>query len=104
LRRLHSDIVNIDKSFIRGLGNDEVTLAIVQAILSLADRLNLTVVAEGVQTERELNQLRKLGCRLIQGYLTGRPSDFHQANASPRQSWSGDAEIDLKEFLSPVRG
>jgi diguanylate cyclase (GGDEF)-like protein len=92
LRRFPFDGIKIDKSFIRGLGNDEVTLAIVQAILSLAGRLNLTVVAEGVETERELNQLRKLGCRLIQGYLTGRPSDFHQANASLRQSWSGDAE------------
>jgi diguanylate cyclase (GGDEF)-like protein len=103
LRRFPFDGIKIDKSFVRGLGNDEITLAIVQAILSLADRLNLAVVAEGVETERELNQLRKLGCRLIQGYLTGRPSDVHQANASLRQSWAGDAGIDLKESLSPVR-
>jgi diguanylate cyclase (GGDEF)-like protein len=103
LRRFPFDGIKIDKSLIRGLGNDEVTLAIVQSVLSLADRLNLAVVAEGVETERELNQLRKLGCRLIQGYLMGRPADLHQANASLRQSWSGDAEIDLKEFLAPVR-
>jgi diguanylate cyclase (GGDEF)-like protein len=103
LRRFPFDGIKIDKSLIRGLGNDEVTQAIVQSVLSLADRLNLAVVAEGVETERELNQLRKLGCRLIQGYLMGRPSDLHQANTSLRHSWSGDAEIDLKEFLGPVR-
>ncbi len=103
LRRFPFDGIKIDKSFIRGLGNDEVTLAIVQAILSLADRLNLAVVAEGVETERELNQLRKLGCGLIQGYLTGRPGDLQQANASLRQSWLGDAGVDFKEFLEPVR-
>jgi diguanylate cyclase (GGDEF)-like protein len=103
LRRFPFDGIKIDKSLIRGLGNDEVTLAIVQSVLSLAERLKLAVVAEGVETERELNQLRKLGCRLIQGYLMGRPADLHQTNASLRQSWAGDAEIDLKEFAGPVR-
>lgn len=95
LRRFPFNGIKIDKSFIRGLCNDEITLAIVQAILSLADRLNLTVVAEGVETERELNVLRKLGCRLIQGYLMGRPSESQQAKALLRQSWVGDIGIEL---------
>jgi diguanylate cyclase len=103
LRRFPFNGLKIDKSFIRGLYNDEITLAIVQAILSLAERLNLAVVAEGVETERELNVLRKLNCRFIQGYLTGRPADGQQANASLRQSWVGDAGLDLKEFARPVR-
>jgi len=91
LRRFPFNGIKIDKSFIRGICGDEVTLAIVQAILSLAARLKLVVVAEGVETERELNMLRKLGCRFIQGYLTGRASDNQQANALLRQYWAGDA-------------
>jgi EAL domain-containing protein (putative c-di-GMP-specific phosphodiesterase class I) len=103
LRRFPFDGIKIDKSFIRGLYDDEITLAIVQAILSLANRLNLAVVAEGVETERELNLLRKLGCPLVQGYLTGRPADIHQANTALRQAWAGDSDIELKEFVSPAR-
>ncbi len=71
LRRFPFDRIKIDQSFIRGLCNDDSTQAIVEAILSLGDRLNLSVVAEGVETESELDALRKLGCRLIQGYLPG---------------------------------
>ena len=103
LRRFPFNGLKIDKSFIRGLYADEITLAIVQAILSLAERLNLSVVAEGVETERELNVLRKLNCRFIQGYLTGRPADCQAANALLRQSWMGDAGVDIKEFARPAR-
>ncbi len=106
LRRFPFNGLKIDKSFIRGLYADEITLAIVQAILSLAERLNLSVVAEGVETERELNVLRKLNCRYIQGYLTGRPADNQSANALLRQSWAGDAELDvleIRDFSRPVR-
>jgi diguanylate cyclase len=104
LRRFPFNGLKIDKSFIRGLYADEITLAIVQAILSLAERLNLSVVAEGVETERELNVLRKLNCRFIQGYLTGRPMDCQSANALLRQSWTGDpATLGIKEFARPVR-
>jgi diguanylate cyclase (GGDEF)-like protein len=106
LRRFPFNGLKIDKSFIRGLYNDEITLAIVQAILSLAERLSLSVVAEGVETERELNVLRKLNCQFIQGYLTGRPADCQAANALLRQSWMGDADVDIldiKEFARPIR-
>ncbi len=86
LRRFPFNGIKIDKSFIRGLCDDEITLAIVQSILSLGDRLNLSVVAEGVETERELNVLRKLGCRFFQGYLAGRPADSQHARALLRRS------------------
>ena len=103
LRRFPFNGLKIDKSFIRGLYNDEITLAIVQAILSLAERLKLAVVAEGVETERELNVLRKLNCRFIQGYLTGRPADCQAANALLRQSWMGDADLGIKQLARPAR-
>ena len=85
LRRFRFNGIKIDKSFIRGLCDDDSTLAIVQAILSLGDRLNLAVVAEGVENESELDALRKLGCRFVQGYLSGRPLEAQQARALLRR-------------------
>ena len=102
LRRFPFNGIKIDKSFVRSLPSDEITLAIVQSILSLAERLHLDVVAEGVETERELNVLRKLGCRLVQGYLTGRPSDNEQAHGKLRQYWAGDAARGIRS-RQPVR-
>ena len=73
LRRFPFDRIKIDKSFVDNLTSDHETLAIVQAILTLSTRLNLSVVAEGVERQEQLDVLRGLGCKLIQGYLTGRP-------------------------------
>ena len=73
LRRFPFDRIKIDKSFVDNItGNDE-TLAIVQTILALSARLKLSVVAEGVETQEQLEALRGLGCKLVQGYLTGHP-------------------------------
>lgn len=85
LRRFPFDRIKIDKSFIRGIGDDDATLAIVQAILSLGERLNLTVVAEGVETRRELAVLRNLNCRLVQGYLSGKPLSGHRVRTLLRR-------------------
>ncbi|HUN41125.1 MAG TPA: EAL domain-containing protein [Acetobacteraceae bacterium] len=84
LRRYPFHGIKIDKSFVRDLDEDKATLAIVEATLSLADRLSLAVVAEGVETERELDVLRRLGCRLIQGYLVGRPMTDRQVRLLSR--------------------
>ncbi len=73
LRRFPFDRIKIDKSFIEGITRDGDTLAIVEAVLALSARLGLSVVAEGVETPEQLNVLRSLGCRLVQGFLTGRP-------------------------------
>jgi diguanylate cyclase (GGDEF)-like protein len=80
LRRFPFNGIKIDKSFVHGMCGDEITLAIVQAILSLGERLNLAVVAEGVETMNELDVLRSLGCRFFQGYLAGRPSETRPAH------------------------
>jgi EAL domain-containing protein (putative c-di-GMP-specific phosphodiesterase class I) len=79
LRRFPFNGIKIDKSFARDICSDETALAIVQAMLSLGDRLKLVVVAEGVETHRELELLRRLGCRFVQGYLVGMPSDGQKA-------------------------
>ncbi len=86
LRRFPFDGIKIDKSFIRDLCDDATTLMIVQSILSLGERLELAVVAEGVETERVLGVLRELGCRYVQGYLSGRPCESDKARALLRTS------------------
>jgi EAL domain-containing protein (putative c-di-GMP-specific phosphodiesterase class I) len=95
LRRFPFDRMKIDKSFIRGIGDDFNTVAIVRTILSLGEQLNVAVVAEGVETERELAVLRELGCRLIQGYLSGRPMADHQVRALLRDPHARRGKPDL---------
>lgn len=67
------DVIKIDKEFVRGLPLNTENAAITNAIVALAYSLNLTVVAEGVETEAEAEFLRDLRCRFVQGYLHGRP-------------------------------
>ncbi len=81
LRCFPFDRIKIDRSFVREIWTNPVTHAIVQNILSLGDSLNLPVVAEGIETEQELEALRKLGCRLVQGYLLGKPMSGARARA-----------------------
>ncbi|MDH2917993.1 MAG: EAL domain-containing protein [Sideroxydans sp.] len=61
--------LKIDKSFVAKLPHDTQALAIVTAIVGLAHALNLTVVAEGIETQAQLESLQKLGCQLGQGFL-----------------------------------
>ena len=76
LHQLPLDSLKIDKSFIWQLGSKDKGKdgnAIVQTILSLARSLNLSVVAEGVETKEQLGELDKLGCDYGQGFLFARP-------------------------------
>jgi diguanylate cyclase (GGDEF)-like protein/PAS domain S-box-containing protein len=82
LKRFPFDVLKIDRTFVRGLGDDPEDSAIVAAVVSLADALGLTVVAEGVETERQLEHLLALGCDRAQGYLFARPLDAGDAEAA----------------------
>ena len=66
-------MLKIDRSFVRGLGQDEQDSAIVRGVIALAQSLNLSVTAEGIETFEQLAQLRDLGCNHGQGYLLSRP-------------------------------
>ncbi len=72
LQRLPVSRVKIDRTFVDGIeGDDSGTLA--QAMIPMAHSLNLTVTAEGVETEGQLDFLVSHGCDVVQGYLLGRP-------------------------------
>src|SRR5207237_6554490 len=73
LKRFPVSVLKIDQSFVRGLGHDEQDSAIVRGVIALAQSLNLTVTAEGIETLEQLGQLRDLGCNHGQGYLLSRP-------------------------------
>lgn len=69
LRRLPVEAVKVDRSFVEGLGVDAESDAIVEAILRLAQSLELQTIAEGVESELQLARLHDLGCDLVQGFL-----------------------------------
>ena len=73
LRRMPLDNVKIDRSFIKNLPADKGDLAIVRAILSIADSLGFSVTAEGVETHEQARTLTQMRCNLLQGYHVGRP-------------------------------
>ncbi|SCA55956.1 putative Diguanylate cyclase [Candidatus Terasakiella magnetica] len=73
LRRFPITTIKIDRSFILDLTSDSEAAAVVSAILSMAQSLNLKVVAEGVEKETQMEQLRKGGCEYIQGYYFSPP-------------------------------
>ena len=73
LRRLPIDSLKIDRSFVRGLGNEADDDSIVTSVIDLARSLGVSVVAEGVETEEQLAGLRARGCDTVQGFLFARP-------------------------------
>jgi diguanylate cyclase (GGDEF)-like protein/PAS domain S-box-containing protein len=78
LKRLPLDQLKIDKSFVQDVLNDPNDAAIARTILSLAQSLDLSVVAEGVETEGQRAFLVENGCQVFQGYLFGRPVPIAQ--------------------------
>lgn len=73
LHRLPFDSLKIDRSFITSMNQDHTAYEIVRAILSLADSLGLSVVAEGVEHRTQAEELRSMGCKYGQGYLFSPP-------------------------------
>jgi EAL domain-containing protein (putative c-di-GMP-specific phosphodiesterase class I) len=73
LKRLPIDSVKLDAAFVKDATTDTDDAALVMAIITLAHNLRLRVVAEGIETEEQLNLLRRLRCDEGQGYFFGRP-------------------------------
>jgi diguanylate cyclase (GGDEF)-like protein/PAS domain S-box-containing protein len=79
LHRFPFSRLKIDRSFINKMDEDEKSAAIVKTILLLGENLGIEVVAEGIETEYQLELLRSLGCRLGQGYIFSEPVDAASA-------------------------
>jgi len=73
LSKLAFDKIKIDKSFVHSISTQEDALKIIKLITGMAKSLNMLTVAEGVETQEQLENLQALGCDLAQGYLFGKP-------------------------------
>jgi EAL domain-containing protein (putative c-di-GMP-specific phosphodiesterase class I) len=80
LSKTKFNTIKIDRTFVQGASkNAPEALAIIRAVVAMADSLGMATTAEGVETEQELATVRKLGCRKIQGFLFGRPMPAPEA-------------------------
>ena len=85
LKRFPIDTVKIDQTFVRDIVTEPDDAAIVQAVIAMAHRLELAVVAEGVETEEQAAFLRRCRCDVAQGYLFGRPVPVGELRS--RNTW-----------------
>ncbi len=75
LRKFPFDVVKIDRGFVNDITTDPADRELVSAAIAMAHGLNLTVVAEGVETQEQLSFLTQHKCDLVQGYLFSKPVD-----------------------------
>jgi diguanylate cyclase (GGDEF)-like protein/PAS domain S-box-containing protein len=85
LKRFPISVLKIDRAFVKDLPASKKDGAICNAVLDLARHLDLSVVAEGVETEQQLDFLEQRGCAYIQGFLTGKPMTAHVAMAALKE-------------------
>jgi diguanylate cyclase (GGDEF)-like protein len=73
LRRFPIDVLKIDRSFVKDLGEGNEEAAVASAIMTLCEALHLDAVAEGIESHRQVAELRQIGCSLGQGFLFSKP-------------------------------
>ena len=81
LRSFPFDKIKIDQSFVRDLASNQDSMAIVRAVAGLGSSLRMATTAEGIETQEELDQLRREGCTEGQGYLFGKPQPANSVAA-----------------------
>jgi diguanylate cyclase (GGDEF)-like protein len=85
LHKFPLDFLKIDKSFIQTTGNGGKNSSIVQTIVSLADHIGVSIIAEGVEKKDQLDYLRKINCEYAQGYYFSHPIDIERAHELLRE-------------------
>lgn len=106
LRRFPMDVLKIDRSFVDDMENDSRKTGLVKAFIALGNALDMEIVAEGIETEAQSVLLQKMGCRLGQGYLFGKPQTFEKLMADltgckTLDGRSGQKAQKAKSFLAP---
>jgi EAL domain-containing protein (putative c-di-GMP-specific phosphodiesterase class I) len=76
LQRIPASVLKIDRSFVTNIDKSKDSAAIARMIISLAETLNMKVLAEGVETKAELQCLKALGCYNYQGFYFSKPIPF----------------------------
>jgi diguanylate cyclase (GGDEF)-like protein len=94
VQRLPIDVLKIDRTVVAGISSETGDGSLLRAIVELADHLGLDAIAEGVETELQLDVLRRAGCRFGQGYLLQRPAEPDQVRGLlARQKQAGSASV-----------
>ena len=102
LKRLRPDMVKIDKSFIQAVLEDKDNLHIIMLISSLAPRLGLDLIAEGLEDRAALKQLQEIGIVLYQGFVFGKPEPVDVWLPDPA-AWNSGKSIDLRDQAEQQR-
>jgi len=102
LKGLPVDVLKIDKSFVSDICEDQGSAALAKTVINLAKNLNLTAIAEGVETAEQLNMLRRMGCEEWQGYLCSEPLPL--AEFTSRFAGSAEVERIVLNFDSGIQG
>ncbi len=76
IHNIEADVIKIDKSFVDSLPGDKKSRVLIESIINIASRLNMTTVAEGVETDEQGKCLIELGCNIAQGFYYSRPISF----------------------------
>ena len=79
LKDLPIDVIKIDKDFTKFIETNATHEAIVKTLCNLANSLKLGIVCEGVETEVQKNMVKKMGCKVIQGFLIGKAMPYDEA-------------------------
>jgi diguanylate cyclase (GGDEF)-like protein len=103
IKHLPVNSVKIDKSFVANIGHSDVDAGMARAIIDMAHHLGLSVVAEGVETEEQLEKLRSWGCDSLQGYHLCRPANLESTLAFVA-SWKGfgDNALEVSKSIEMV--
>lgn len=96
LQNMPADTLKIDQAFIRPMHKDERHMALVESIIHLAQRLQMNTVAEGIETQQDVDALIGLRCEYLQGYFFARPMPFADVIVWANKRWAVTKE---DEFL-----
>ncbi|WP_229726874.1 putative bifunctional diguanylate cyclase/phosphodiesterase [Sphingomonas alpina] len=102
IRKFALDCLKIDRSFIDGMGRERESAAIVQSIVHLGRSLGLGVIAEGVETEAQVQALRVAGCSHLQGYYFSRPVALEIANEIAERRYLIDETVVEDESVAKL--